>query len=44
MFSGWVNRHQNNVIDYLMEDNRALRSSSVADGFASTTISEEASQ
>ena len=25
MFSGWVNRHQNNVIDYLMEENRALR-------------------
>ncbi len=24
-FSGWVNRHQNNVIDYLMEENRVLR-------------------
>jgi len=25
MFSGWVNRHQNQVIDYLMEENRVLR-------------------
>ncbi|MFT7626216.1 MAG: putative transposase, partial [Myxococcota bacterium] len=25
MFSGWVNRHQNQVFDYLMEENRVLR-------------------
>jgi hypothetical protein len=25
LFSGWVNRHQNQVIDYLMEENRVLR-------------------
>lgn len=25
MFSGWVNRHQRQVIDYLMEENRVLR-------------------
>ena len=25
VFAGWVNRHQNQVIDYLMEENRVLR-------------------
>lgn len=25
MFSGWVNRHQQKVIDYLLEENRVLR-------------------
>jgi putative transposase len=25
LFSGWVNRHQNHVIDYLREENRILR-------------------
>ena len=25
MFSGWVNRHHNQVIDYLLEENRVLR-------------------
>jgi putative transposase len=25
LFSGWVNRHQREVIDYLMEENRVLR-------------------
>src|SRR3981189_2138242 len=25
LFSGWVNRHQQAVIDYLLEENRALR-------------------
>jgi transposase InsO family protein len=25
MFSGWVNRHQQQVIDYLLEENRVLR-------------------
>jgi hypothetical protein len=25
IFAGWVNRHQQGVIDYLQEENRALR-------------------
>ena len=25
LFSGWVNRHHREVIDYLMEENRVLR-------------------
>jgi hypothetical protein len=25
MFSGWVNRHQLNVIEYLQEENRVLQ-------------------
>ena len=25
IFAGWVNRHQQDVIDYLQEENRALR-------------------
>jgi hypothetical protein len=25
LFSGWVNRHQNQGLDYLMEENRVLR-------------------
>jgi putative transposase len=25
VFAGWVNRHQQDVIDYLQEENRALR-------------------
>ena len=25
LFSGWVNRHQHAVIDYLLEENRVLR-------------------
>ena len=25
LFSGWVNRHQQAVIDYLLEENRVLR-------------------
>ncbi len=25
MFAGWVNRHQQQVIDYLLEENRVLR-------------------
>ena len=25
VFSGWVNRHQREIIDYLMEENRVLR-------------------
>jgi hypothetical protein len=25
LFSGWVNRHQQATIDYLLEENRALR-------------------
>ena len=24
-FSGWINRHQQEVIDYLVEENRVLR-------------------
>ena len=25
IFAGWVNRHQQDVIEYLQEENRALR-------------------
>jgi hypothetical protein len=25
LFSGWINRHQQAVIDYLLEENRVLR-------------------
>lgn len=25
LFSGWINRHQQSVIDYLLEENRVLR-------------------
>jgi hypothetical protein len=25
LFSGWVNRHQQAVIDYVLEENRVLR-------------------
>jgi hypothetical protein len=25
LFAGWVNRHQQDVIEYLQEENRALR-------------------
>ena len=38
LFSGWVNRHQQAVIDYLLEENRVLRAAH-ADGFASPTTS-----
>jgi hypothetical protein len=39
LFSGWVNRHQQAVIDYLLEENRVLRARTVPDGCASPTTS-----
>jgi hypothetical protein len=34
LFSGWVNRHQQAVIDYLIEENRVLRAVTVPDDCA----------
>jgi hypothetical protein len=31
LFSGWVNRHQQAVIDYLLEENRVLRAAHAAE-------------
>jgi hypothetical protein len=39
LFSGWVNRQQQAVIDYLLEENRVLREAHGPDGFASPTTS-----
>jgi hypothetical protein len=33
LFSGWVNRHQQEVIEYLMEENRSFVKGLVDDGF-----------
>jgi hypothetical protein len=32
MFSGWVNRHQLDVIEYLLEENRVLKETGAVDG------------
>ena len=37
MFSGWVNRHQLDVIEYLQEENRVLKAAWAGDAFASPT-------
>ena len=37
--AGWLNRHQQDVIDYLIEENRVSRSNSKESGFASPTNS-----
>jgi hypothetical protein len=29
LFSGWVNRHQQAVIEYLLEENRVLRGAAI---------------
>jgi hypothetical protein len=29
LFSGWANRHQQAVIDYLLEENRVLRAATL---------------
>ena len=34
LFSGWVNRHQQAVNDYLLEENRVLRAVNVLDDCA----------
>ena len=36
LFSGWVDRHQQAVIDYLLEENRVLRAASGPDGLCPT--------
>ena len=37
--AGWVNRHQEDLIDYLREENRVLREQLVPDRFGSQTPS-----
>jgi hypothetical protein len=39
LFAGWVNRQQQTVIDYLLEENRILREAHGPDGSASRTTS-----
>jgi hypothetical protein len=39
LVAGWVNRQQQDVIDYLLEETRVLRA---AHGFPSTTTSDAA--
>ena len=39
LVAGWVNRQQQAVIDYLLEENRILRAASLPDGCASPTTS-----
>ena len=39
LVSGWVNRQQQAVIDYLLEENRILRAAHAPDGCASPTTS-----
>jgi len=43
VFSGWVNRQQQAVIDYLLEENRVFRASDGPRGYDSPTISDVAS-
>ena len=43
VFAGWVNRQQQAVIDYLLEENRVLRAANGPAAFASPTISDGAS-
>ena len=42
LFSGWVNRQQQAVIDYLLEENRVLRARRDPDVCASPTTSDAA--
>ncbi len=37
--AGWLNRHQQDVIDYLIEENRVLSNSSKGSGFVLPTLS-----
>ena len=39
LFSGWINRQQQDVMEYLLEENRILRAAHGLDAFASPTIS-----
>jgi hypothetical protein len=39
LFAGWVNRQQQAVIDYLLEENRVLRPRTDLDGSPSATTS-----
>jgi hypothetical protein len=39
VFSGWINRQQQDVIDYLREENRVLRAAHALAGFLSATTS-----
>ena len=39
LVSGWVNRQQQDVIDYLREENRVFRAAMVLVGFASPMTS-----
>jgi len=39
LFAGWVNRQQQAVIDYLLEENRVLRAAHDPGGSASPTTS-----
>ena len=40
LFSGWINRHQQAVIDYLLEENRVLRAVSASRRLQLTTTSD----
>jgi hypothetical protein len=40
VFSGWINRQQQAVIDYLREENRVLVQRTVPNGFTSATTSD----
>jgi hypothetical protein len=39
LFSGWVNRRQQAVIEYVLEENRVLRTAQESDDCASPTTS-----
>jgi len=43
LFAGWVNRQQQAMIDYLLEENRVLRAAQDPDACASPTTSAAAS-
>jgi hypothetical protein len=43
LFSGWVNRHQQAIIDYLVEENRVLRAAIGSDDCTSPTTSDAVS-
>jgi hypothetical protein len=42
LLSGWINRQQQAAIDYLLEENRALRAAYGPNGFGSPTTSDAA--
>jgi hypothetical protein len=44
MFSGWINQHQQAIIEYLLEENRVLRAAPVLDAYALPTTSDAVSR